>query len=116
MKNIRQFYWRIPNCDTPVGKLTFNREQDQYTIEVFDVDRKLLPISLLAIADNNRNPLTGSLAKQWVGSRVEPPDRANISDILRCVGIAKYDTFELLLYHKGRAVYDKLYLEEIESN
>lgn len=113
MKNIRQFYWRTPGYDKPVGKLIYDCEQDQYTIEVFDIEHSILPLMLRTIVESNNNPLTGNLAKQWIQARVEPPDRANISDILRCVGITYYDTFQLLLYHNGRACYDKLYLEEI---
>lgn len=114
--SIQKFYWKRPEVAEPLGILTYDTMNKQFTIEVLDVDRKLLPISLAAIRDNNRSPLSGELANTWVASRVEPPDRANISDILKCAGLITYDVFGLLLYHNGRAVYDTLYLEEIEPN
>lgn len=110
---IRQFYWKVPDYDQPVGKLIYDITKNEYTIEVFNVERRYLPLSLIAIVDNNRNPLTGKLAMQWIQCRVEPPDRANIRDILECAGMSTYDEFGLLVYHRGRATYDKLYLEEI---
>lgn len=113
--SIRKFYWKYPNIQEPLGILTYNTENKQFTIEVLDVEYNILPISLAAIKDGGKNPLSGKLANQWVASRVEPPDRANISDILKCAGLLTYDVFGLLLYHNGRAVYDKLYLEEIKA-
>ena len=112
---VRQFYWKVPNFDKPIGKLTYDIDSDIYTIEVFDVDREYLPFYMTAIADFQNGHLTGDMARSWVASRVEPPERPEISDILKCAGLKSYSVFGLLVFHKGKACYDKMYLEEIKE-
>lgn len=112
MKDVRVFVWMLPGVAEPVGKLTYTYSHDSYKIEAFESQRAILPPMLLDILDNC-NPLEGAVAKMWIEARVEPPERPNMPDILKCVGVPTYNVFELLLYHEGRAVYDKLYLREI---
>lgn len=111
----RKFYWYTEGYNEPVGKLIYDLETKQFTIESFDLDRKILPLHLAVLLECNRNPLTGSLADQWVQCRVEPRERVNISDILKCAGLQTYDVFGLLLYHNGRSVYDHMYLKEVSD-
>lgn len=58
------------------------------------------------------------LGKEWayhmIASRVVPPERPNISDILKGLGLKEYDPIKIFIAIKGRTDYDMLQLEQID--
>ena len=81
--------------------LGFENEQYQYGLEFNDNLRQLPAIFRLADTYNNYSP---ALIKDWVETRVYPPDRQNIEEILFAMGLESYDELAILKYRKGRSV------------
>ncbi len=52
----RQFYWKTPGYDKPIGKLTYDADTNSYVIEGFESEFDHLPLSLRAIVEFHRNP------------------------------------------------------------
>ena len=49
----------------------------------------------------------------WISTRIPPPYRQDLRDILREFGMDKYDSWELFKAYGGRSVRDDFYIEEI---
>ncbi|GHU74086.1 hypothetical protein FACS1894188_01290 [Clostridia bacterium] len=67
------------------------------------------PISLFGV--KKERELTHEHIENWLKSRVVPPNRDNIKEILEIVGLAYYDYFELLKVNNGQITDDDFSLE-----
>lgn len=75
-----------------------------------------LPMPFDAIYKRGERTVGYRASLRWVRSRLVPPDRQNISEILsRDVGIKEYDEYHLLLHAMGRSVQDSYYLAPIKK-
>lgn len=94
--------------------MTYNEDTKEFTVEASEEgDTFSLTPQLYALIYKKTPKISGQKALNWVRSRIEPPERPEMPDILKAAGLTKYDEFGLLMYHKGRSVRDKMYLEEI---
>lgn len=71
---------------------------------------------LYALIMKGTPKIRGQKALKWIRSRIEPPERPEMPDILKAAGLKRYDEFGLLMFHRGRSVRDKMYLEEITDS
>jgi hypothetical protein len=96
-----------------VATLCYETNSKRFRIDIdkqADVSR--LPISLKVHAEQGRFELNESFSMDWVRARVCPPNRQNISSILRDIGLSEYDEYGILMYTGGKSVMDDLFLEE----
>lgn len=59
--------------------------------------------------------INSEISLMWVKARIVPPDRQNIGDILKDLGMEFYDEFKLLTYNNGLSSQDDYYIEEIQE-
>ena len=57
---------------------------------------------------------TGREGFEWIRDRVIPPNRQNINEILKKIGIDEYNELAIFLYAKGKFVSDTFRIEEID--
>ncbi len=94
--------------------LTYEEDTDQYAIEIPEsVDPDRLPAIPGMLARNGIRSIDDRFARQFVKERVVPPERQNIGQIMRQVGMGYYSEFPLLVYCSGRCCMDEFWLEEI---
>lgn len=94
--------------------LSYEEETDQYAIEIPEaVDPYRLPAIPGILARKGIRYIDDRWARQFVKERVVPPERQNIGQIMRQVGMSYYSEFPLLVYCSGRCCMDDFWLEEI---
>lgn len=72
-----------------------------------------VPISFDSFIKNKKTTINSFLSLMWVRQRLIPPDRQNISEILKELNLESYDEYSFLISSKGRCVQDNLFIEEI---
>lgn len=58
--------------------------------------------------DNNQ-------VQKWVGTRIPPQYRQDISDVLKSLGLNEYDEYKIFKAYKGKSVRDDYYIEKIDE-
>lgn len=97
-----------------LGYLFYYENQKSGYIELSDEAGEWdLPIVLEHFARNHQRSVTSYWTMRWVQQRIVPPDRQNISQILKECGLAEYNEFELLIRGDGRCAQDECYVEKI---
>ena len=100
--------------DIQVGMLTYDTGHQQFMIMVDDsVNIDDLPLSLELLVHNENYNIGHDDAIRWVRSRICPPGRHNIREILSEIGIPEYDEFEIIAATEGKCGNDDLYLVEL---
>lgn len=94
--------------------LQYDEEKELYSIHVpRDTPENHLPAILSLLAKKGVRELDDYWSRKFVKERVVPIDRQNIGEIMRHVGMKKYNEFQLLEYTSGRCCMDDFYLKEI---
>lgn len=113
---------RCKIIDSSYGKdeecaiLTYDDESDQYAIRIpKGIDCNRLPAIPAILAQKGVYDIDDRFARRFVIERIIPPDRQNIGEILRVVGLSYYQEFPLLMYCSGRCCMDDFWLEEINN-
>lgn len=65
--------------------------------------------------DHGARRFTGEPVHEFICSRVEPPGRMNIGQILDDMGLVQYDPVAMFIWHKGRCCMDKFRIELVEG-
>ena len=104
-----------PKCDW--GILEYDPDKKDFRLFIrrdkkFDVYPILLNET---VYKHNTFVMQPYWANMWVQERIVPPERQNITSILRSVGLREYDEFGLLRCSGGRCPQDKMYLEELSD-
>lgn len=77
-------------------------------------DESLQPAVFSILAESGRRLFTDREVRMWIKDRIVPPERQNIGEILRNVGIEEYDEFEILRFCKGRSCMDAFEMEDTD--
>ena len=103
--------------DRQVGVFTYDSDSKQFTITV---DRNIpiedLPLSLELLVHKGNYSISHDDSIRWVRSRICPPGRHNIREILSEVGLPEYDEFGLIHATKAKCGNDDLYIMELHNN
>ena len=100
--------------DKVLGILVYDEKKNAYTIDIpEDNTEKEVPIMLACFLKRGIRHIDEEWSMKWVQSRVVPPSRQNIGQILRVNNMKRYNEHELLVKNQGRCCQDECYIEEI---
>ena len=98
-----------------LGILFYYRRQGRFYAELMpDLDEWSAPFIFSHFVKNGVFSIDSEWTKKWVMQRIIPPDRQNISDILRDNRVKEYDEYKLLLLSQGRCAQDELYIKAVD--
>ena len=100
--------------DKTVGYLYYDENTQTYNIEIPD-DVKSVEAQLI-LADfiqKGKREIGAKWSLRWVQSRVIPPERQNIGQILKNNEMKFYSEFPFLLKNQGRSCLDECYIEQV---
>lgn len=94
--------------------LNYDEEKKEFTIDIpeYAVSNEL-PFVMASFWKRGLCKVSPEWSMRWVQSRIVPPSRQNIGQILRANGMKRYDEYALLVKNQGRCCQDEFYLEEI---
>ena len=96
-----------------VGTLTYDTEDKTFGMTVErGIPVEDLPLSLEILVHRGEYEIGHEGSLRWVRSRITPPNRQNIQEILRTLNLSEYDEFGILEYTKAVSYNDDLYMEE----
>lgn len=78
-------------------------------------DAQNIPLHFRAAFEDGSFIVSSDKVFDWIITRIPPQYRQDISDILRSLGLAKYDEFEIFKAYKGRSVRDDYYIEKVNQ-
>ena len=102
--------------DKVLGYLLYYEKADQFYIELpEDANEWETPLLLSSFAKRGQRTVGSYWSRAWVQQRIIPPDRQNISSILKENGLDSYDEFALLSLAEGRCAHDDCYIEAVDE-
>ncbi|MBQ3663799.1 MAG: DUF2442 domain-containing protein [Clostridia bacterium] len=102
--------------DKVLGYLLYYEKTGQFYIELpGDTDEWETPLLLSSFIKRGQRTVNSYWSRVWVQQRIVPPDRQNISAILKENGLERYDEFALLTLAEGRCAQDDFYIEPSEE-
>ena len=101
--------------DRVLAYLLYYEKVKQFYIELPpDADEWDTPLILSSFAKRGHRTINAYWSKAWVQQRIIPPDRQNITEILKANDLDQYDEYKLLTLANGRCAQDDYYIEQIE--
>lgn len=107
-KGYNNFNWGVLEYDDKDSfvDITFSEDAKNHLVEA-------PPIMEPSLREGKRT-LGPYWTKRMITGRIVPPERPNISDILRNLGMKEYDPIEIYIRTKGKTDYDMIELEQID--
>ncbi len=97
--------------------LLYYETAKQFYIELPEgADPWQTPLLLASFARKGETGVNSYWSRLWVQQRIVPPDRQNITQVLRDNGLKEYDEYGLLMLSMGRCAQDDYYLAPISEN
>ena len=94
--------------------LSYFETEDEYYIDMpANTDPWTVPFVLSSFASRKQWNVDAAWSKRWVESRLVPPSRQNLGEVLRENNLTSYDTVRLLEMTEGRNSQDDCYLEPL---
>lgn len=59
--------------------------------------------------------IDNSQVKKWVGTRIPPQYRQDISDVLKSLGLKEYDEYNIFKAYKDKSVRDDYFIEKVNE-
>lgn len=101
--------------DHLVGILRHNEDTGEYVIELpAGINYLDAPPIISEFIQKGDAEVSPDWSLRWVQSRVIPPERQNIGQIMRELKMDRYDEFPLLLECGGRSCQDGCYIVRID--
>lgn len=98
----------------PVAYLIYYEKYECFYIEIDEeAGFDNLPMMLALFQRQGIHSIDSLWSKKWVCSRIIPPDRQNLGQILKKNNISYYDEYQLLIKSKGKCSHDDFGVEEI---
>lgn len=104
--------YEIRNNEYVFAYLFYIPENDECYIELNNAP--YYPVFFELLKNKNILSLNEDWTRDWIGERVIPADRQNISQILKENGYKAYNEIELLIASKARSSMDDNYLKQIK--
>ena len=102
--------------DKTLAVLTYDDANNTYTIDVPEENtEREVPFMISLFVKRGQRHIGNEWSMKWVQSRIVPPSRQNIGQILRVNHMDSYDEHKLLLKNQGRCCQDECYIEEIKE-
>lgn len=89
--------------DNKMAKITLNPK-----VNVNSVPAHFKPSYL-----NRVYTIDNSQVHKWIGTRIPPQYRQDISDVLKSLGLNEYDEYKIFKAYKGKSVRDDYYIEKV---
>lgn len=100
--------------DKILAILAYDEEKNTYTIDIPEVNTERdVPMMLACFLKQGIRHIGEEWSMRWVQSRVVPPSRQNIGQILRVNNMKRYNEHEFLVKNQGRCCQDECYIEKI---
>ena len=97
-----------------LGILNYDEGHKTFTIDIApELSENKAPLFFDSFIRRGKRHIDSAWAMRWVQSRIVPPSRQNIGEILRVNGMKEYDEHALLVKNQGRSCQDECYIEEI---
>ena len=97
-----------------VGTFSYDSQLRQFSMTIADdVMASDLPLSLEGFVNRDKYKLSHEDALRWIRSRICPPGRHNIREILSDNRLKEYDEFGLIMVTSAKCDKDALFLERI---
>lgn len=104
----------IYSKDKILAVLTYDEQAHTYTIDVPEENSENeVPMLIASFVKRGQRHIGNEWSMKWVQSRIVPPGRQNIGQILRENHMKNYDEHALLLKNHGRCCQDECYIEEL---
>lgn len=105
------------NPQKDLAYLLYYEQEKRFYIELPEkADVWETPLLLDSFVKRGETTVNSYWSKLWVEQRIIPPDRQNITEILRDNHLKEYDEYELLMLAMGRCAQDDYYLAPIDEN
>lgn len=96
--------------------LLYYEQEKRFYIELPEhADEWETPLLLDSFVKRGETTVNSYWSRIWVQQRIIPPDRQNITEILRDNHLKEYDEYKLLMLAMGRCAQDSYYLVPIEE-
>jgi len=97
-----------------VGMFSYDEDHKRFSMSVDSgVPIADLPLSLEVLVNKGNYQIGHDETLHWVRSRLCPPGRQNIKEILAGIGLTEYDEFKMILATAGKCDKDELFLVEL---
>jgi len=96
---------------TELGVLIYDTETREKKV--------ILPVDEFALSEmpeyfkKSTNIVDNDTVNWWISTRIPPPYRHGLNDLLESLGLKKYDEWDLFIAYGGRSSRDRYYIEEI---
>ena len=102
--------------DKTLAVLTYDDANNTYTIDVPEENtEREVPFMISLFVKRGQRHIGNEWSMKWVQSRVTPPSRQNIGQILRVNHMKRYNEHDFLVKNQGRCCQDECYIEEIKD-
>lgn len=92
--------------DNKAAKITLNPE----------INVKSVPAHFRPSYQHGVYTIDNNQVYRWVGTRIPPQYRQDISDVLKSLGLEKYDEYQIFKAYKGKSVRDDYYIEKVNES
>lgn len=104
-----------------IGIFSYDTENNNHSLTLIEgVDRKDLP---WAFIDDRTGKFIGpeeerqsGVINAWINSRIVPPERQNIREILEAIGLKEYDRYKILKYTRCSSRRDSYWIKFLEDD
>lgn len=104
----------LPNADTEIVLCRSAKDHRAYA-EIKEDARICGPGVFRMEARKGHFTINNTWTLRYITDRIVPPERQNISDILKEMGKKAYDPFEMLVWCGGKSCMDDTYIEQIRE-
>lgn len=104
------------DLDRAVGTLLFYEKEKTFIVELMDdLDEWTAPLLFSGLVKRGIYTASRKMSRDWIGERVIPAGRQNISDILKNSHLREYDEMKLLELSEGRCAQDNIFFRRLSE-
>ncbi len=104
---------RLKGKTTLVGSLIKSGQEKVLTL-VDGLEQCNVPFQFIRGYGNGIREFGTEQVDKWIRNRIPPPYRQDIDDVLRALGVADYDEWEIFKAYSGRSARDFYFIERVQ--
>ena len=114
---MRTFLWKSPEWVDPVARMTYDPDKDEFHVYINMDYPDNINAGMISFYRDYRHLIELDAKENmiFVRSRIFPPDRQGLPQLLKDMGLTKYSEVDILAWFHGRTTKDIIYMEEITS-